>query len=840
MLSRYRSYPLITLFLFQCLASSFAQESSTAIPATPDQVPAIGTILTYAGNGFGSGGPFGSGAFSGDGGQATSAELSAPIQVAFGPDGNLYIADYANSRIRKVDSSTGVISTYAGGGSAQLLCNGSTSSQNFCGNGGPATSATLLYPPSIAFDSAGNLYIGDAGHAQIRKVDAKTGIITAYAGTVTCAVAGTASGCSGNSGYTGDGGPATSAEIDDPISLATDGAGNLYIADSMANVIRMVSYQTGIITTVAGGGSGCGQQTDNEGDGCPATQAQFASLTSIAVDSAGNIYIASGGLAGTVRRVDVKTGIISLFAGNGNGCSAATDSFTDGCTALNTSLDNPGALALDSTGNLYFSADDIIHSVNAASSLMTAIAGDGTGGFTGTGGPAISAELDAPEGIAFDSSGNLYFSDCLNNVVREVIIKQGLVAATPSFSPAGGTYSSEQSVMISDSTSGAAIYYTMDGSTPTSGSAQYTGPISVSQTTTLKAIAIATGYSNSSVATATYTITIEPQTEMPKFAPLGGAFTSPQSVVISDVTSGATIYFTTDGSTPTTGSTQYSGPIAVGTTETINAIAAASGYTNSNIATATFTINLPPTAPPTFSPAAGTYTSSQNVRITDSTSGAIIYYTSDGSTPTTSSAKYDGPIAVTSTETIKALAASSGYADSIVANASYVINLPAADFAVSVSPASLSVSAGASGNATVTITPQNGFSGAVSFACSGLPLGATCSFSPSTVTPSGGAASTALKITTSSSSASLRHPAGYSTPTTAFAIACFLFCFRRRKALLRLFLLAICLTGLVWLTGCGGGSSGGKGGGGSTTSTVTVAATSGSLQHEAAISLTVN
>jgi hypothetical protein len=108
------------------------------------------------------------------------------------------------------------------------------------------------------------------------------------------------------------------------------------------------------------------------------------------------------------------------------------------------------------------------------------------------------------------------------------------------------------------------------------------------------------------------------------------------------------------------------------------------------------------------------------------------------------------------------------------------------------------------------------------------------------VTPSGGTASTTLKISTSPASASLRHPAGYSTPTTAFAIACFLFCFRRRQALQRLFLLAICLTGLVWLTGCGGGSSGGKGGGGSTTSTVTVAATSGSLQHEAAISLTVN
>jgi hypothetical protein len=250
------------------------------------------------------------------------------------------------------------------------------------------------------------------------------------------------------------------------------------------------------------------------------------------------------------------------------------------------------------------------------------------------------------------------------------------VAATPTFSPAAGTYTSVQSVTISDSTTGATIYYTTDGSTPTTNSSVYSSAINVSASETLKAIATASGYTNSAVGSAAYTINL-PQAATPTFSPAAGTYTSVQSVTISDSTTGATIYYTTDGSTPTTGSNVYSSAISVSASETLKAIATASGYTQSAVGSAAYTIT-PPAATPTFSPAAGTYTSAQSVTISDSTTGATIYYTTDGSTPTTGSSVYSSPISVSASETLKAMATASGYSQSATGSAAYVINLPAA------------------------------------------------------------------------------------------------------------------------------------------------------------------
>jgi hypothetical protein len=262
-----------------------------------------------------------------------------------------------------------------------------------------------------------------------------------------------------------------------------------------------------------------------------------------------------------------------------------------------------------------------------------------------------------------------------NSAVATATYTINVQAATPSFSPAGGTYSSAQSVSISDATSGAAIYYTTNGTTPTTSSTRYTGPISVSTTETLEAIAVVTGDSNSAVATATYTINVQAAT--PSFSPAGGTYSSAQSVSISDATSGATIYYTTNGTTPTTSSTRYTGPISVSTTETLEAIAAVTGNSNSAVATATYTINAQ-AATPTFSPAGGTYTSTQSVTISDATSGASIYYTTNGTTPTTSSTPYTGPISVSTTETLEAIAVVTGGTNSSVATATYTINVQAA------------------------------------------------------------------------------------------------------------------------------------------------------------------
>ena len=243
-------------------------------------------------------------------------------------------------------------------------------------------------------------------------------------------------------------------------------------------------------------------------------------------------------------------------------------------------------------------------------------------------------------------------------------------AATPGFSPAAGAYGPAQSVTISDGTAGATIYYTTNGTTPSTSSSVYSSAINVAATKTLEAIAVAPLYTPSAVGSAVYTINGAAAT--PGFSPVAGTYGPAQSVTISDATSGATIYYTTNGTTPTTASATYSSAITVSATETLEAIAAKAGYSNSAVGSAAYTINGA-VATPAFSPAAGTYSSTQTVTITDSTSGSTIYYTTNGTTPTTASSTYSSAITVSATETLEAIAAKAGYSNSAVASAVYTI-----------------------------------------------------------------------------------------------------------------------------------------------------------------------
>jgi glucosylceramidase len=249
-------------------------------------------------------------------------------------------------------------------------------------------------------------------------------------------------------------------------------------------------------------------------------------------------------------------------------------------------------------------------------------------------------------------------------------------AATPTFSPAPGTYTASQTVTLADSTPGASIYYTTNGTAPTTSSTLFSpsAPISVSSTTTIEAIAVASGYTNSSVASGTYTINL-PAAATPTFSPAPGTYAAAQTVTLSDTTPGASIYYTTNGTTPTTSSTLFSSttPISVSSTTTIEAIAVASGYTNSSVASGAYTINLPAAAAPTFSPAPGSYTATQTVTLSDTTPGASIYYTTNGTAPTASSTLFSSatPISVSSTTTIEAIAVASGYTNSATASGTY-------------------------------------------------------------------------------------------------------------------------------------------------------------------------
>ena len=284
------------------------------------KVDSTGTITTIAGTGL-----YG---FSGDGGAATAAQLGFPYGVAVDGADNLYIADRSNQRIRKVDSA-GTITTIAGTGEG-----------GFSGDGGPATVAELSSPYGVAVDGAGNLYIVDWFNQRIRKVDS-AGTITTIAGTDLY-------------GFSGDGGAATAAQLDSPIGVAVDGAGNLYIADTSNHRIRKVD-STGTITTIAGTG-----ERGFSGDGGAATTAQLDSPYGVAVDGAGNLYIVDQ-RNHRIRKVD-STGTITTIVGTGvRGFGG------DGGAATAAQLDFPYGVAVDGAGNLYI-ADRSNHRIRKVDS----------------------------------------------------------------------------------------------------------------------------------------------------------------------------------------------------------------------------------------------------------------------------------------------------------------------------------------------------------------------------------------------------------------------------------------------------------------------------------------
>lgn len=403
-----------------------------------------GIITTIVGNGKEE--------FSGDGGPATEAGLSSPNGLTIDEQGNLFIADFSNNRVRRVDVVTGIITTVAGSGK-----------EEFNGDGTLSTSIRLNSPSGLAIDSVGNLFIADLFNNKVRRVDAVTGIITTVAGT-------------GKEEFGGDGGPATEAGLLLPFNLVIDDQGNLFISDFGNNRVRQVDAATGVITTFAG--SGCdprfdrcsfkegdlatkvgikpegitldkqgnlfiadstrervwkvdaltkrittfaGGGTNLKNDGIPATEAANLRPGDVTFDSQGNLFIVDA-FDGKIRRVDIETNIITTIAGNGCDFRGQNCPLGDGGIATAASFRFPQAIAIDKKGNLFISdtGNDRIRRIDAKTKIITTVVGGGDSDFDGDGGLATSASLAEPKAMVIGKKGNLFIADRLNNKVRVV------------------------------------------------------------------------------------------------------------------------------------------------------------------------------------------------------------------------------------------------------------------------------------------------------------------------------------------------------------------------------------------------------------------------------------
>jgi hypothetical protein len=359
--------------------------SCTSGDPDPDEgrKASIATIDTFAGTTFG---------YSGDGGPAKAAQLGWINGLAIDTQGNLYIADGSANVIRKVTAS-GVISTAAG-----VFPGFNVSGSNivvYAGDGGPATSARLNTPLWVAVDPSGNFFINDAANFALRKVDTN-GVINTIAG-------------GREVGYNVDSGPAAGADFNNPYGIVTDVNGNLYIADRENHIIRKISTD-GNISTIAG----IAKQAGYSGDGGPATSARLNGPQNIAIDTDGTIYFSDN--EAVIRKI--SGGTITTIAGTGHG------GFTgDGGPAIDAKLMGPRGIAIMPDGSLVFAdaGNNRIRRITNDGKIDT-IAGTGSAGYSGDGGPAEKAQISNPQGVVVDAEGNIYVAESGNAVIRIITL----------------------------------------------------------------------------------------------------------------------------------------------------------------------------------------------------------------------------------------------------------------------------------------------------------------------------------------------------------------------------------------------------------------------------------
>jgi trimeric autotransporter adhesin len=668
--------------------------------------------------------------------------------------------------------------------------------EGFSGSGGAPTSAELNLPVGAAVDSAGDIFIADALNNVVWKVSAATGTITTIAGN-------------GMSGFSGDGGAATSAELNTPSGVAVDSAGNLYIADAGNNRIRIVS--AGTITTIAGNGT-----SGFSGDGGAATSAELNDATGVAVDSAGDLYIADVGNQ-RVRIVSAATGTITTIAGNG------TSGFSgDTGAATSAELNNPNGVTVDSAGNLYIadSGNQRIRVVSAATGLITTIAGDGTGGFSGDNGAATSAELNNPDSVAVDGAGDIYIADTLNNRIRMVSAATGTITTIAgngtlgSSGNNGAATGAELHTPISVALDSVGNLYIADSLNFVVREVEVTMPATL---TFLTPTVVGTTDSTDGPQTIAVSnignalLTFQAPPSVATGFTLDSSSTCPSG-------SSATLAMGANCTVAVDFAPTMSGNIAgslVVTDNTLN-VGAPSFATQSIALSGVGIMASAPTAPTlTFAPIPTQVEGAAPfaVSATSASTGAVTYAVMSG--PATIAGDM---VTVTGTGTVVLTAsqAASGNFTAATATTSFMVVGP---FTLTSSTASMSVSAGAAASFSLMLTPATGttLNDPISFAATGLPAGATATFSPTGPIMLGSAAATVtLSIQTASSQAARNEQPSTGNPLGPVALGFLLLPLlgikaarRRLRQSLPLVLLAVGLSlgAVLGMSGCGGHSA---------------------------------
>jgi len=737
----------------------------------------------------------------GNGGLATSAQLNYPSGLAVDSSEDVYIADTEDFVVRNVAASNGDIQAFAGN---NFLA--------YSGDGGIATSAELNIPGQVFVDSSGNVFIADSENSVIREVVASSGDIQTVAGN-------------GTAGYSGDNGPATAAELYSPYSVFVDSSGNIFIADTENCLIRKVSG--GTISTVVGDPTFPTGPCGYSGDNGPPTSAQLYNPYGVTLDSSGNIFIAdsqnsairvvnTGSTAITLAGVTIQPNTIATLAGNGTAC-VPSNGCGDGGAATSALLNFPGGLALDATENIFIadSSDDAVRVVNTSTTPVTIAgvtipAGDiqtvvgtlGQRGYSGDGvPPPASVLLDTPSGVYVDSSEDIFIADEYNNAVREVVAVTNII----------------QTIAGGNSTEG----FSGDGGPATSAALAHplgvvgvaSGNFFVADTENSRVRELS---STAEIALAGDAATVPVGGSQQFLATVTGANNSSVTWEVNRVPGGNSTW----GKVSSTG--LYTAPATVPTppTVTVSAVCNANGFTKASVQVTIGGKNTP-TVSVTTTPSGVTdvYTGTTqtfNATVTNETNTAVNWQVNaiaggNSTVGTISGAgAYTAPSSVPSHAVVLITAVSQANTTVWDSYPILVVTPPSA----TANPKSQTISAGSTAKYSLALNANTGDPNQpITFSCvqSTLPTGATCTFSPASITPKI-SRSTTLTVTVPSGTASLQKPRGmWLTPPLVFAFiplaGIFLIGGKPRNWRGRWLWIASLCVFLIALNACGGGSS---------------------------------